>query len=337
MATNGFDVGRLPSDAWQSFERVIKHFEDAWRSGQQPAIEDFLPSAEAERSALRVELVHVNLEYRLQGGQPVRVERYLERYPELAADQDAIIDLITSEFSVRCQLDPAVEVEEYSRRFPQYQPDLQSKLEEVTSAKRSTVPETVDSAPPCDDSMALPDAAEETAIPDHLGRYRITAKLGSGGFGVVYKGYDDDLEREVAIKVPHRHRISSPKDVATYLEEARVLARLDHPGIVPAYDVGRTEDGRCYLVSKFVAGRDLVHGSHATRPSHAQRSRDRCQNRGRPAPRASKGPDPPRHQAGQHPDRLDGRPRGGRLRASTARRGFWQGPHHGRHPGLHEP
>src|SRR5262249_54897937 len=95
-------------------------------------------------------------------------------------------------------------------------------------------------------------AAEENDVPVRLGRYRITAKLGSGGFGVVYRGHDDDLNRDVAIKVPHRHRVSSPEDVEAYLAEGRTLARLDHPGIVPVYDVGRTADGLCYLVSKFV-------------------------------------------------------------------------------------
>src|SRR2546425_414940 len=80
-------------------------------------------------------------------------------------------------------------------------------------------------------------------VPERLGRYRISGTLGSGGFGVVYKGRDDELGRDVAIKVPHRQRIASPEDVEDYLAEARTLAGLDHPGIVPVYDVGRTDDG----------------------------------------------------------------------------------------------
>jgi formylglycine-generating enzyme required for sulfatase activity len=95
------------------------------------------------------------------------------------------------------------------------------------------------------------------AMPDRMDRYRITARLGSGGFGIVYLGYDDDLKRPVAIKVPHRHRIVSPEDVEHYLAEARTLASLDHAGIVPVYDVGRTDDGLCFVVSKFVEGSDL--------------------------------------------------------------------------------
>jgi formylglycine-generating enzyme required for sulfatase activity len=99
-------------------------------------------------------------------------------------------------------------------------------------------------------------AAAET--PARLGRYRVTAKLGEGGFGVVYRGRDDDLRRDVAIKVPHRCRVASPADAEAYLAEARILAGLDHPGIVPVYDFGRSDDGLCYVVSKFVEGRDLA-------------------------------------------------------------------------------
>src|SRR5262249_12679027 len=94
--------------------------------------------------------------------------------------------------------------------------------------------------------------------PAQLGRYRITGKLGQGGFGVVYKGYDDELQRDVAIKVPHRRSISQPGQIEAYLAEGRILAGLDHPNIVPVHDLGRTEDGLCFIVSKFIEGSDLA-------------------------------------------------------------------------------
>jgi formylglycine-generating enzyme required for sulfatase activity len=102
--------------------------------------------------------------------------------------------------------------------------------------------------------------------PEQLGRYRITIVLGSGGFGVVYKGHDEELRRDVAIKVPHRHRITSPQDADAYLTEARILASLDHPGIVPVFDVGHMADGLCYVVSKFIEGHDLAARIRGARP-----------------------------------------------------------------------
>ncbi len=119
-------------------------------------------------------------------------------------------------------------------------------------------------------SSQPPTGTTETPAPVQLGRYRITARLGAGGFGVVYKGYDEELRRDVAIKVPHRERVGSAQDVAAYLAEARTLASLDHPGIVPVYDWGRTPDGLCYLVSKLVEGTDLATHLRRGRPGHAE-------------------------------------------------------------------
>jgi serine/threonine protein kinase/formylglycine-generating enzyme required for sulfatase activity len=94
--------------------------------------------------------------------------------------------------------------------------------------------------------------------PPMIGRYRIVRRLGQGGFGLVYLARDDDLDRQVAIKVPSPERVSGLDDAEQYLREARALARLDHPRIVPVHDVGRTEDGHCYVVSRYVEGSNLA-------------------------------------------------------------------------------
>ncbi len=100
-----------------------------------------------------------------------------------------------------------------------------------------------------------------------IGRYRIIRRLGKGSFGRVFLARDDELDRSVAIKVPNPERISRPEDVEAYLAEARTLGRLDHPHIVPVYDVGRTEDGLCFIVSKYIEGSDLATKLAHGRPS----------------------------------------------------------------------
>ena len=91
--------------------------------------------------------------------------------------------------------------------------------------------------------------------------------MGEGGFGRVYLAHDDDLDRSVAIKVPKLERLTHPEDLEAFLIEAKILAKLDHPNIVPVYDVGRTDDGLCFVVSKLVEGSDLAVRMGQARPS----------------------------------------------------------------------
>src|SRR5262245_29392757 len=84
-------------------------------------------------------------------------------------------------------------------------------------------------------------AVDEAALPARIGRYRVDRKLGEGGFGIVYLAYDEQLRRPVAVKVPHPHRMKAPANIEAYLAEARIVAQLDHPAIVPVYDVGGDE------------------------------------------------------------------------------------------------
>src|SRR5690606_23425167 len=106
--------------------------------------------------------------------------------------------------------------------------------------------------------------------PALIGRYRILDVLGEGGFGRVYLAEDTELQRYVAIKTPHRRRQFPAADVEAYLAEARNVARLDHPGIVPVYDVGRTADSTCYVVAKYVEGCDLAAWREKYKPDVAK-------------------------------------------------------------------
>ena len=99
---------------------------------------------------------------------------------------------------------------------------------------------------------------EDNCLRESIGRYRVKRVLGKGGFGIVYLAYDTRLERLVAIKVPHARFLAQPRHVEAYLAEARTVANLDHPHIVPVYDAGQTDDIPCFIVSKYVKGTDLA-------------------------------------------------------------------------------
>ena len=107
-------------------------------------------------------------------------------------------------------------------------------------------------------AAAVPGAVGTPPMPRLIGRHRVVRLLGEGGFGRVYLAHDDDLDRPVAIKIPRDDRIKDLADIEAYLTEARTLARLDHPAIVPVHEVGRTPEGHCFIVSKYVEGTDLA-------------------------------------------------------------------------------
>lgn len=96
------------------------------------------------------------------------------------------------------------------------------------------------------------------SMPQHIGRYRVERILGEGGFGLVYLGNDDQLQRLVAIKVPHAHLVAQAAHAEAYLTEARTVANLDHPNIVPVHDVGSSDQFPCFVVSKYIDGTDVT-------------------------------------------------------------------------------
>src|SRR5512146_2071158 len=89
-----------------------------------------------------------------------------------------------------------------------------------------------------------------------LGRYHLVEPLGEGGMAVVYKAYDANLERDVAIKVIRTEMGSDPAFLQRFQREAKALARLDHPYTLKVLDYGE-QDGMPYLVMPYVSGGTL--------------------------------------------------------------------------------
>lgn len=96
----------------------------------------------------------------------------------------------------------------------------------------------------------------ENLIGKTLNRYKLVRLLGVGGMGAVYKGHDITLNRDVAVKVMHSQYVQDQKFRERFLQEARSVARLDHPGIVQVYDFG-TDSGLLYIVMKFIPGENF--------------------------------------------------------------------------------
>jgi serine/threonine protein kinase len=114
----------------------------------------------------------------------------------------------------------------------------------------------IDQNPEDDDDADLPAASDPSPSSKRIlsGRYRLDSLIATGGFAEVYRAYDQELQRVVAIKIPKRSQVDSTD---SFLAEARRVARLKHPSIVPVHDVG-IEDGTCYIVTEYVEGGSLA-------------------------------------------------------------------------------
>jgi serine/threonine protein kinase/formylglycine-generating enzyme required for sulfatase activity len=209
------------------------------------------------------------------------LEDYAAVFPILQPVESLPADLIAVEYQARTRWHQPPAHTEYGERFGARRDELCERLAEIdrdlarqfeTDSRlvgdRDNGPQPAPAAsgstrdaealvmPP--ESARAAGPAVEHGLPTHIGRYRIVRLLGQGGFGRVFEGFDQQLNRPVAIKVPRAERLSRRADVERYLEEARTLASLDHPGVVPVYDAGRTPDGLCYVVSKLIDGQSLA-------------------------------------------------------------------------------
>lgn len=222
----------------RSHEPTVRQFDNAWRDGQSPRIDDFLPADDSNQTRILVDLIRTELKYLAKSGQDVRVEDYSEKFPQLAEDETAILELIDAEYQLRQRFEPHVSTSEYESRFPHLREKLSAHLATVIGdpqADRPTMPADVPS----------------------ISGYRIEGVLGRGGMGVVYRARQIGLDRLVALKMLLVGQGDDPEALARFRAEAQSVAALQHPNIVQVYDVGEY-DGRPYFSMEFVRGTSLA-------------------------------------------------------------------------------
>jgi serine/threonine-protein kinase len=108
------------------------------------------------------------------------------------------------------------------------------------------------------DSVSIDVGSPEDGVPEASGRYQIREVLGRGGMGEVRLCRDDAIGREVALKTLLDTRATSAHAERRFLREARVQGQLEHPSIVPVYDLGKTDDGGLYFTMRRVRGHTLA-------------------------------------------------------------------------------
>lgn len=216
---------------------LVEEFKMLWESEDgSPDVFAFLSDHRECDQSDQVEVLLHDQRRRWQTDAPLKVEDYLRELPDLAGDSECKLQLALGEFQVRLTGDTIPSIKEFTSRFGDISGELCQRLEEDALATALSVSKSED---------------------QYIGRYRLTRLLGRGAFGIVWLAFDSELHRQVAIKVPTADRFRKPEDAETYLEEARTVARLDHPNIVAVHDVGRDEDESIYVVSKYIDGGTL--------------------------------------------------------------------------------
>lgn len=145
----------------------------------------------------------------------------------------------------RGQDTPATEL---AKDHPELIPELERRIKALKEI--SWLDKPLDDDPPDDDPPEKPRPSTRTLA----NRYRLDELIAEGGFAQVYRAYDTELQRTVAIKIPKPSKLES-KDA--FLAEARRVARLKHDSIVPVHDVG-VEGNTCYIVTEYVEGGSLA-------------------------------------------------------------------------------
>jgi WD40 repeat protein/serine/threonine protein kinase len=229
-------IAFLPRELVRRADQACDCFEAAWKIGQRPRLEDYLEGLpETDRLNVLRELIPLEIDYRRLLGEEPGPEEYLERFPAL--DGVWLVSVLTTEEVPAARL----------IHCPHCRHPIQL----------DTAPEQVE-CPGCGSSFHLCDVRpkSEAVTPRRLGKFQLLERVGVGAFGAVWRARDMELDRIVALKVPHAGLLSSPAVRERFFREARAAAQLRHPGIVAIHEV-TTLEGSPALVSDFIEGQPL--------------------------------------------------------------------------------
>lgn len=241
MSDRSETITRLAIALSDEGRRIVAQFEDEWGRNQRPSIDACLSGTSTGRRSILEQLVHIDLGCRVKAGEPARVEEYLQRYPELAADESTVLALLWTEYEARRSCASKVNDAEYVKRFPQYGERLPWH-----DAQPSRAPEH--------GAWNVGDVILDVYEVKRLDSERAYAK---GGMGVVYRVHHRGWDLDLAVKSPKPGMLADEEAKRNFERECEAWIRLGlHPNVVSCYYVRRV-DGIPRVFAEFVEGGSL--------------------------------------------------------------------------------
>ena len=233
-----------------------------------------------------LERLRLDQQERWQRGERALVEDYLRDHPPLAADEESLLDFIYGEFCLREDFGDAPHASEYIARFPRFASELERLFQihramnsgnlDLAATHAGSVPAGMaarlnrrisDTLPPGGSPLDNATIGADSHPPPHVqappetnkqfGDYELLEEIARGAMGIVYKAWQQRLNRLVAVKMILAGQFASEQEVRRLYTEAEAAARLDHPGIVPIYEV-RQHQGQHFFSMGYVGGGNLA-------------------------------------------------------------------------------
>jgi WD40 repeat protein len=234
-----------PSRTSQGTSRDLAvHLWHCWQSGPAPDTRQLIRDAGTLSGEELIEVLLVDQGERWRRGQGLPAEEYLRWYPQLTDDPESALALVYGEYVLREELDQSPDAGEYTGRFPHFAARFEQQL-----ALHGAIAGG-ESSP-----LVLPISDGDGPVvelpPPVVTGYELLGELGRGGMGIVYKARQLGLNRVVALKMILTGQLASAQDVRRFEVETNAAAELDHPNIVPIYEVGQ-DGGRHFFCMKFI-------------------------------------------------------------------------------------
>jgi serine/threonine protein kinase/HEAT repeat protein len=243
-------LAQLSSEQSQQLQAWVLDFADSWHEDRLLARMRELPPEHPLRRPALIEFIQIDLERRWRLGGRIRIEAYLDTYPELGTPDTVPLDLILAEYNARRLAGASADLAAFARRFPRQAAELRRCVDK--RAAGTPPPAVKANVPALSLRGSLPDSEPKPRdLPEQFGRFRISRKLAEDSRGVSYLA-QDDLQRKVVLKTAHL----PPEPINAFIREGRAAVGLTHTNLCPVYDVS-VIDRIPYVSRAYVEGWSL--------------------------------------------------------------------------------